>query len=130
MRLDRTAVDRDQRSAACLGIEPSLCVYCCNPRSLPPLLDYSNNFTFDRVFGMESTQDEVFDFAAKPVVEDCLKGYNWCVPCVDGLLGCCYCCGNCCFQLRIVVVVVYLACGPVSARCSCTVKRAVVRHTA
>ena len=28
-----------------------------------------NKFTFDRVFDMRSTQEEVYDFAAKPVVE-------------------------------------------------------------
>jgi hypothetical protein len=33
----------------------------------------SNKFTFDRVFGMDSTQAEVYDFAARPVVEEALK---------------------------------------------------------
>lgn len=33
-------------------------------------------FTFDRVFNHESTQEEVYDFSAKPIVEDVLKGYN------------------------------------------------------
>eukprot|EP00037_Helgoeca_nana_P017451 m.165472 g.165472 ORF g.165472 m.165472 type:complete len:975 (-) comp23999_c0_seq3:258-3182(-) len=33
-------------------------------------------FTFDRVFRPGSTQAEVYDYAAKPVVEDVLKGYN------------------------------------------------------
>jgi len=33
-------------------------------------------FSFDRVFNMDTTQQEVYDYAAKPVVEDLLKGYN------------------------------------------------------
>ena len=34
---------------------------------------HSNKFTFDRVFGMDSTQVEVYEFAARPVVEEALK---------------------------------------------------------
>lgn len=34
------------------------------------------NFTFDRVFNKLSTQEEVYNDAARPVVEDVLKGYN------------------------------------------------------
>mmetsp|Transcript_8177 Transcript_8177/g.20892 ORF Transcript_8177/g.20892 Transcript_8177/m.20892 type:complete len:949 (-) Transcript_8177:2830-5676(-) len=33
-------------------------------------------FTFDRVFNPSSTQEDVYNYAAKPVVEDVLKGYN------------------------------------------------------
>eukprot|EP00049_Salpingoeca_infusionum_P023452 m.12185 g.12185 ORF g.12185 m.12185 type:complete len:965 (+) comp5809_c0_seq1:393-3287(+) len=33
-------------------------------------------FKFDRVFEPESTQGDVYDYAAKPIVEDVLKGYN------------------------------------------------------
>lgn len=33
-------------------------------------------FTFDRVFDPESRQEEIYNYAAKPVVEDVLKGYN------------------------------------------------------
>lgn len=33
-------------------------------------------FTFDRVFGPDSIQEELYNYAAKPVVEDVLKGYN------------------------------------------------------
>ena len=33
-------------------------------------------FTFDRVFGPVSTQEELYLYSAKPVVEDVLKGYN------------------------------------------------------
>jgi len=34
------------------------------------------NFTFDRVFGPESTQVEVFDYSAIPMINDVLCGYN------------------------------------------------------
>ncbi|KAI9672879.1 MAG: Kinesin heavy chain [Trizodia sp. TS-e1964] len=33
-------------------------------------------FTFDRVFGMDSLQSEVFDFSIRPTVDDILNGYN------------------------------------------------------
>jgi hypothetical protein len=58
------------------------------PRLLPLC---SNKFTFDRVFGMDSTQVEVYDFTARPVVEEALKGYNWCEErgCVCGPSCCC-----------------------------------------
>ncbi|KDO20679.1 hypothetical protein SPRG_13431 [Saprolegnia parasitica CBS 223.65] len=35
-----------------------------------------NSFTFDNVFGEDSTQQEVFEAVAKPVVADVLEGYN------------------------------------------------------
>ncbi|EGD74443.1 hypothetical protein PTSG_12363 [Salpingoeca rosetta] len=33
-------------------------------------------FTFDRVFDGDSSQDDVYEYAARPIVEDVLKGYN------------------------------------------------------
>ncbi|CAM9109692.1 unnamed protein product [Phaeothamnion confervicola] len=33
-------------------------------------------FTFDRVFDPSSSQSDVFDFVAKPIVEDVMQGYN------------------------------------------------------
>ncbi|ORY85468.1 P-loop containing nucleoside triphosphate hydrolase protein [Protomyces lactucae-debilis] len=38
--------------------------------------DLKDSFTFDRVFGMESRQHEVFDYSIKSTVEDVLNGYN------------------------------------------------------
>ena len=34
------------------------------------------NFTFDRVFNLESTQKEVYDVAAKPIIDSVLDGFN------------------------------------------------------
>lgn len=34
------------------------------------------NFTFDKVFGMYSRQEEVFDSMVRPIVEECLEGFN------------------------------------------------------
>eukprot|EP00347_Sterkiella_histriomuscorum_P007099 403350261 len=36
----------------------------------------SNKFTFDRVFDMASTQKEVYDIAAKPIIDSVLEGFN------------------------------------------------------
>jgi hypothetical protein len=38
--------------------------------------DGANNFSFDRIFGPESTQIEVFEYAALPLISDVLTGYN------------------------------------------------------
>ena len=34
------------------------------------------NFTFDKVFGMYSRQEEVFDSMVRPIVDECLEGFN------------------------------------------------------
>ncbi len=34
------------------------------------------SYQFDRVFGMDSTQQQVFDYAAVPLISDVLAGYN------------------------------------------------------
>lgn len=36
----------------------------------------SNKFNFDRIFGSESTQIDVFTETAAPLIEDVLAGYN------------------------------------------------------
>lgn len=45
------------------------------PRSL---INWSD-FEFDHVIGTAGTQADVYELAARPVVEDVLKGYNGCV---------------------------------------------------
>ncbi|KAI1327462.1 kinesin-domain-containing protein [Xylariaceae sp. FL0255] len=36
----------------------------------------ASSFTFDRVFGMQSRQHEIFDYSIRPTVDDILNGYN------------------------------------------------------
>ena len=36
----------------------------------------NSNFVFDRVFDMQSTQKEVYDVAAKPIIDSVLEGFN------------------------------------------------------
>ncbi|RAO65240.1 uncharacterized protein BHQ10_001252 [Talaromyces amestolkiae] len=36
----------------------------------------NSSFTFDRVFGMNSKQTDIFDFSIRPTVDDILNGYN------------------------------------------------------
>ncbi|KAK9367764.1 P-loop containing nucleoside triphosphate hydrolase protein [Lipomyces kononenkoae] len=38
--------------------------------------DFGGNFTFDRVFPMDSKQSDVFNFSIKSTVDDILNGYN------------------------------------------------------
>jgi kinesin family protein 11 len=33
-------------------------------------------FSFDRVFGMYSTQDQVFDSMVRPIIDETLSGFN------------------------------------------------------
>lgn len=39
----------------------------------------SHNFTFDHVVQDHATQEDVFEVAGKPVVDNCLRGYNACL---------------------------------------------------
>jgi kinesin family member 5 len=36
----------------------------------------SHMFSFDRIFGPDSLQQDVFDFCAVPLINDVLQGYN------------------------------------------------------
>lgn len=36
----------------------------------------SKSFNFDKVFGMYSTQEEIFDQMVKPIVDEALAGFN------------------------------------------------------
>jgi kinesin family protein 11 len=36
----------------------------------------SKNYTFDTVFGMYSTQEEVFESVVRPIVDETLAGFN------------------------------------------------------
>lgn len=38
--------------------------------------DNNYEFTFDKIFGPETSQKEVFNFAASSVVESVMNGYN------------------------------------------------------
>jgi hypothetical protein len=49
--------------------------------------DGIHKYNFDRIFGEKSTQEEVFNETALPVIEDMLKGYN-CTIFVFGQTGC------------------------------------------
>jgi len=35
-----------------------------------------NKFMFDRVFDMDSNQKQVYDAAAKPIIDSVLEGFN------------------------------------------------------
>lgn len=35
-----------------------------------------NTFVFDRVFNMDSNQKEVYDYAARPIIDQVLEGFN------------------------------------------------------
>lgn len=42
----------------------------------PPGKKVMKNYSFDMLFGMYSTQDEVFQTAARPIVDEALAGFN------------------------------------------------------
>lgn len=41
-----------------------------------PLRKSEKTFTFDKVFGAYSTQEDVFDSMVRPIVEEALDGFN------------------------------------------------------
>jgi kinesin family protein 11 len=42
----------------------------------PPGKKTNKTYSFDRVFGMYSTQEEVFDGIVRPIVDEVLAGFN------------------------------------------------------
>jgi kinesin family protein 5 len=38
--------------------------------------DGSHSFVFDQIFGPSCTQDDIFQYAAMPLINDVLSGYN------------------------------------------------------
>lgn len=58
-------------------VQPSDSSPACSVRLLKRVGDgFEQTFTFDRAFGSQSTQKEVYDFAALPVIEAVLVGFN------------------------------------------------------
>ena len=43
--------------------------------------DGVHEFTFDRIFGPDSKQLEVFDYSAKPIIQSVMDGYNGTLLC-------------------------------------------------
>lgn len=39
-------------------------------------IDPPGGFNFDRAFGMQSTQEEIFEYGVRGIVEDVVAGYN------------------------------------------------------
>lgn len=50
----------------------------CTSLSIQPAAENSSplQFTFDQIFLPDSTQEEVFNISAKPIIEDVLQGFN------------------------------------------------------
>jgi kinesin family member 5 len=52
----------------------------CVATTSPEVIDLTGNraetFTFDHVFDDDSTQADVFEYVAKPIVQEVLQGYN------------------------------------------------------
>ena len=44
--------------------------------------DPPKTFTFDYVFGPDSTQPDVYNLAARPIIDNVLEGYNG-MGCID-----------------------------------------------
>ena len=44
--------------------------------SIPKMLDEFETFSFDRVFSSDASQEDIFNFVGKPIIDDVLTGYN------------------------------------------------------
>jgi len=60
-------LEKDQSGKICISLQDDSSVYV--PSS-------DNSFVFDRVFGVDATQKEVYDYAAKPIINAVLRGFN------------------------------------------------------
>ena len=43
---------------------------------IPKMANEYETFSFDRVFSLKATQEEIFEFVGKPILSDVLTGYN------------------------------------------------------
>ncbi|CAK0736757.1 hypothetical protein CVIRNUC_000798 [Coccomyxa viridis] len=55
------------------------CISQSNDRSLRVLTSEPQHYTFDAVAGEDADQDVIFQVAGRPIVENCLAGYNSCI---------------------------------------------------
>jgi len=53
-----------------------VCVEVAEGGTTVVLQNSDHTFVFDRVFSMDSTQKEVYDYAAKPIIQSVLRGFN------------------------------------------------------
>ena len=60
-------IDNDERRIMCISGTESM---------QSEGLGQSNSFSFDKVFGMRSTQQEVYDGAARSIIDSVLEGFN------------------------------------------------------
>ncbi|PAA92062.1 hypothetical protein BOX15_Mlig021005g3 [Macrostomum lignano] len=56
-----------------LALQSQFCLSLVNETSISI---QGKNYTFDRVFGPHDSQADVYDFVAKPIVDDVMNGYN------------------------------------------------------
>ncbi|CAE8640717.1 unnamed protein product, partial [Polarella glacialis] len=61
-------LEKDQSGKICVEV-PSDGVSVCVPAG-------DHTFVYDRVFGVDSNQKEVYDYAAKPIINAVLRGFN------------------------------------------------------
>ncbi|RXK39944.1 kinesin [Tremella mesenterica] len=68
-------LEREQRSEECITInDDNTTVYMKNSTALAG--PEKEGFSFDRVFGTETEQEEIFDWGVKGIVEDVMTGFN------------------------------------------------------
>ncbi|XP_030900519.2 kinesin-like protein KIF20B [Melopsittacus undulatus] len=77
-----TSLERENEFQDCVSLEDSTSIILKAPKNCLSRLSEKNagqtiqKFTFSKVFGPESTQEEVFEGAMKQPVQDFLDGYN------------------------------------------------------
>lgn len=56
--------------------ESSVDVVTVNPPNGVSIPSAALDFTFDKVFGTDSTQEQVFELTGKPLIQEIFRGYN------------------------------------------------------
>ena len=72
--LNKKEIERG--AVCCLDFNPNKSGIAINMTSETSSAYGTNKFDFDRVFDMGSTQQSVYDYAARPIIDSVIEGFN------------------------------------------------------
>ena len=63
-------------ASCCLDFDPNKKNICLNMSDASVSASGQNKFNFDRIFDTKSQQQDVYDFAARPIIDSVIDGFN------------------------------------------------------